>query len=86
MKPKEIFADAVATSTTSILIGEYDFKVEEKDKNQFKKYILSLIQYYNKIFPMNILDGANNVLIKQLIDYRDDKAACRFTKYMRYFC
>lgn len=61
-------------------LKKYDFKVEEKDKNQFKKYILSLIHYYNKIFPMNILDGANNVLIKQLIDYRDDKENDKYEK------
>ena len=29
---------------------------------------------------MNILDGANNVLIKQLIDYRDDKETDKYEK------
>lgn len=59
---------------------KYGLIIEDDNKIQFKGYILDLLEYYNKIFPMTILEGANNVLIEQLIEYRDDKTTDKYDK------
>lgn len=59
---------------------KYGLIIEDDNKIQFKGYILDLLEYYNKTFPMTILEGANNVLIEQLIEYRDDKTTDKYDK------
>lgn len=43
-----------------------------EDKGEYKKYILRLIEDYNKKNPMESIKGANNVLLNQLIDCMRD--------------
>lgn len=69
-------------SNTSILLEKYIICLNANDtkyvnphvddKGEYKKYILRLIEDYNKKNPMESIKGANNVLLNQLIDCMRD--------------
>lgn len=77
-------------NSVAVLLGKYLIRINKNYKlistlkidsiAEYKKYILNMIEDYTQKNPINIVEGADNMLLQQLIDYRKQNDIVKFNK------